>query len=207
MSQQQPAERYQQLFDDIDRIHLLETRKLRSQIRRDEQLPDLERAVLGVTGSLEILGKWARLSRLATENVGQPIVVLTQPPDAPNLHARAGIIAGEARVDFSSNWQDTNTISAAASLRIPVEASVAYERGRILSPGEYPPGTLTVASVIMREASNHADDPEQDFQSDGLEVCIGKHLIYYHPRFQQGIGDMLIALDNAMPVPNTAGSA
>jgi hypothetical protein len=90
--------------------------KIKDEIREDDSLSDIERAVLGVTGSPYELQRYQGLAADIGKLAGKPIVVIPLIDGEPSGGVRGGIIAGAVEAKFF----DEHAPRIASELRVPV---------------------------------------------------------------------------------------
>lgn len=115
---------------DASRIRYLQRiSKMRAEVRADKSLSELDRAVLGATGSSAELRRYATMAGRIKDLLGSPIVVVEAEERGVALNAVGGIIAGavEAELTHRDKTKDTDDLTMAA-LSVPVTDKFRWYR-------------------------------------------------------------------------------
>ncbi|MDB5164787.1 MAG: hypothetical protein JWL89_413 [Candidatus Saccharibacteria bacterium] len=205
--------------------HLRRVRRLKDDIRDDEHMDSLDRLVLGATGSAEQLSKHQALAKKVGEQAGKPLIVIGEIYNGHVLTATGGIIVGEVEPEEHSHPTLKNDrkkpLLTIAKLNVPVLPVASYRyinhgvrnEEKIYHNGEATAfdrrtnmGRITVASFDNTELRNRGFNPENDcaISIERDRVLVGRQEIYASPYFAQGVGRLLLALEEQvkMPIPS-----
>jgi hypothetical protein len=132
------TEKYLEKIDRANDRHLDALREIRADALEDLDLPDLDRAVLGLTGSPERLEQFRTLSERVVRNIGRPLIIIeaTRRPNRDNSseivsQAYGGVVAGEMKIRFGtplshSDDEEEPKIDS-AHMYVPVLPVFAYQ--------------------------------------------------------------------------------
>lgn len=212
-------------FEDSKRRYSQRVETLKLEIRADESLSDLERAVLGATGSAEELKRYQDLALKVGRLSGQPIVALQRVEKSKVVEAHAGIISGPAEVELDYHESIHGGRRAkdgftGSKIRVPVTPGVVYHDFR--NTGRHPANDskslffdsessmydrdeeqsyVTIARFSVpyefEHSSRQIDDPYQNF-TNGIDlgsVLVGKETIYNSSYFTIGLSKILLGLE------------
>ncbi len=201
-------ESYIKSFEKEDTRHIQSVRKLRRKAIIDQSLEsDLERAVIGISGSSELLVKYKSLARRIGEVVGEPLIIIDGIRDQKIYASKGGIILGDAIINLSpyDENQKIGGSSAAMNIYVPLSAAVTvhhWESNRVFigensSIGRE--GYASVGQIINREWENRSFNPDNDYKEninrEKGKVLIGREEIYASPFMPLGLNATLIAIE------------
>ena len=206
------VEQHIERFEEEKRRHLATERMLRSESGRDEGLDELSRAVLGLSGSAEILTRYQALAVRIGELAGEPIVKVADFRGQRVRRAEAGVIAGEVVLSSSLlTDQVPGSRSGYLKMEVPLAPFVSchfpLDSGwlNVHNGSSVADNRITVAHLINREWGNATADPEADYTETEMPyLYIGRRAIYGAPRFSDGIGAVLLEVEDAARVANNA---
>lgn len=201
---------YPNAFTAIDKRRLNDVRKLRRSAWSAEMLDPVDRAVLGLTGSVKELDKYRELAGTIGKLAGQPLIVISRIDEKRRVSAASGgIINGDLFVQGSSFDIDNTPGDASGHVMLAVPVS-QFVTGNDVIGGVRPPTNppteenLTVAYLICHERDNRTSDPERDFydhMGGDYSLLLGRAAIYKSEYFQQGLSKVLLAMESpAIPV-------
>lgn len=205
MAEMPPLEKYLRKFEDNDRKRLFAARALRLRVRNDKLLPELERAVLGITGSKDVLKAIQQRAQLVSESIGEPIVIVQPQGSSPFLRAMGGIITGPMTATSSATkLRSDRGHSGYVRLEVPVVELVSITSNMVYVGQEVSRGieAVTVDHFVSTESENSGFDPEDDYDSfvDSTSVYIGRRAMYAEL-------DMKLAAEFVMTIEETAPRA
>ena len=94
-----PTEQASKKLDASYRRYRQRQEKIKEEILNDASLPEVDRMILGVTGSPRELERWGGVIRLMGSLIGEPIVVVDRfENDSEAAQAVGGVINGEVKV-------------------------------------------------------------------------------------------------------------
>jgi hypothetical protein len=198
-------------------------RDIRLEALYDTDLPDLDRAVLGLTGSDERLTHYREVNEEISRNIGKPIIIVTamRPKSFQNQdrevvvkEAQGGIIAGEIKVKFGSplshGAEDEEPKIDSASMIVPVLPVVAYQHYERSKPATYlneqtgdydrreGEGRLKIASISPNYRAR-PDEHDERPMFDGVvpNLFVGRRSMYTSELFLKGVHNLLEAIEDA----------
>jgi hypothetical protein len=223
MAKETSTQQWQSKIEAGEKRYLQRHRKLKEQIRMDESLPDLDRAVLGATGSPEELKRYQDLARKIGGLAGQPIIKIEETQDGKVMNADAGLIAGpvEASLDYWSGVMgDEEKEFSGSTLKVPVSPSVVYMKSHktpicrsrreqemffdeqnSLYDREEKISRVEIARIWPIKSwvpgRNQITEPSQDFvhRIPFGSVLVGREAIYASSHFSEGVSDILLAIE------------
>lgn len=217
------TDKWTQKIEAGEKRYLQRFRKLKEQIRADDGLPQLDRAVLGATGSLEELKCYQELALKIGQMAGQPIIKIEKPEKGKVTRAEAGLIGGplEASLDYwGGAMGDEEKQFSGSTLRVPLSPSVVYMR-RSESPicrsrdeqemffgeenylydREEKISRMDIARIwpaaSWERGYSQITDPSQDFEHKRPldSILVGREAIYNSEYFAAGASDILLAIE------------
>jgi hypothetical protein len=205
MADMPKLEKHLRKFEDNERRRLSAARALRLAVRKDMSLPELERVVLGITGSAEELAAAQQRADLVIENLGEPIVVVDRAAQLPFLRATGGIICGSMTTAHSfTALSGSRGHSGHVKLEVPVIELVSTHDGMIFHGKEGTldevPEAVTVDHFISQESDNTGFEPRDDYTNyiDKADVYIGRRALYSEFDTRQA-ADFLAAIEQTAP--------
>jgi hypothetical protein len=209
--------KYREKFDAADRQHMRRVRKLRAQVLEDESLPDLDRAVLGATGSFEELYRHQRLAEKIGSLVGQPIIRIDRIEREQVTEASGGIVLGPVEASSNSTPRSDEKHFHNSKLSVPVSPSISWWVSRSMRPvyeqekvffdqentmydkdrGISKLEIANISAVYPYRQAFKVLDPYSEFEHriPHQDVLVGREEIYNHDLFSHGIHKVLTALD------------
>jgi hypothetical protein len=225
MAESFSTEQYIEKFQKRDELYLRQVRKLKEQVRNDESLSDLDRAVLGSTGSAEELELYKKIASKVGHLAGQPIIRLTRVQGEKVVEAEGGLIAGPVEAELSHTAHTTKRFYS-SSLSVPVSPSLAwwasrgsgrareeertfFDEANSMYDRDRQVGSLVIANInAYQNTSRKVMTPDQDFEHriDIDTILVGREEIYTSPYFENGVNRVLLALEKRARVEEQAAA-
>ena len=189
-------------FHEENLRHLENVRGLRKHAweDRDGQLSELESAVLGLSGSVELLNKYINAHKRIRAMYGEPVISI-ETIDDPNgtgqeRHIRsgqAGIISGDLRVVRGltpSDGPEGLEPVAFARFSIPVRLLLPYSyEGTELawSGGEASEDSIEWSNIVDKKVISDGMNPSKDYSEAIPNVLLGRAAITQSQDFFRGL--------------------
>ncbi|HVV66619.1 MAG TPA: hypothetical protein VHB72_00915 [Candidatus Saccharimonadales bacterium] len=119
------ADQWADKFDGSRLRYLQRIARMKSDVRADTSLSDLDRAVLGVTGSRRELQQYRKMAARINELQGDPIVVIEAGDSDEPLNVIGGVITGAVEAEFADVPERNTTRS---QLRVPITNGFRWYR-------------------------------------------------------------------------------
>lgn len=215
MSQSNTPETWTKKLEASEKRHLTRVRGLRRDILADESLGDLDRAVLGMTGSQERLTEYQDLARKIGAQAGHPIIAIEAFDEGKVRKAKAGIIDGDLEVEINRYddryGEKLSMPEYSAELSVPVNPILSYAWykpehresadnfffDKQTTGQDVGGGDIVIARFSHHEYRNNTTNPDNDVRNNQANdvLLVGREDIYAHDWFSQGIGKILLALE------------
>lgn len=205
--------RYTKLVGQAQETYVRELNKIRLAALTDTDLPDLQRAVMGILGSPDKLIEYQRLDEKMVSYIGKPIVRAVRYHNS----AKGGIIAGGLAVKFMGphkvDLKESPHEITSASILVPVKSYASmtnYGRG-----GENPQ-IYTVSNTQDQTADDDLMTIEvarmgRDFNNritDTVheDIYIDRPEIYGSPLFKDSLSHLMQAIEENRIVDTDRGA-
>ena len=193
--------------------HLEATRDIRAAAWQDQSLSDIQRMVLGITGSRDILDGYEAIIERLGGLMGQPIISIDSVRDNTIIQkGRGGIISGAAKITSSGFTESAETefgrLGATLSLEVPVDPIVIYANGvamdkmAIFTGRQVNGNNVLIAAVANRERSNGTTNPHRDYREtyppddyNKTPVLLGRRAIHQAADTFGGLLEVLDVID------------
>jgi len=203
------AENYGDQFHGERIRHQEATRDIRQAAWDDTRLDDVERMVLGITGSRSILYAYESLIERIDGLLGQPVISIDGRTRDNGViqKGRGGIIAGEMKIissGFTNEARSHGRVGANLRLEIPVDPIVIYANGPIMpemaifTGNQVNGNTLLIGALANVEAHNETTNINKDFRQvyEPTTVLLGRRAIGQASEMFDGLLEVLEAIDN-----------
>lgn len=227
-----------QLLQHLDELHAIDKRYLeairqeRRRICEDEHLDSVDRAVLGTLATEEALTRYRTLARFVGQQIGKPLIVVSEVKEGRVTRAGGGIIAGPMRgvvrdINFrhhGSREEDPPEYSATLVVPVnPIATYAWYQRPRGYRETEHnvyvnrdttgsntPGGDLDIVHFRSSIYNNRTSDPLQDVEStvQTAQVLVGREAIYRKGEWlANGLLHLLLAIEETRPASVSEATA
>lgn len=197
-------------FEKEDHRHLIEVRKLRRQAMFNPDLDELSKAVLGVTGSSELLNKYKKLYKDIEQVIGEPYLSIKLKNDELDS-STGGIIAGEPVIEtykYSAGSEYYEPDYVGFKLSVPTKLNISSRHwlrdksymGKISRAWNIK--SEEVATVWSDESINLTSYPEEDYHEldhvrQGI-LLLGRAAIYQSEYLAKGAFKTLLAIEEQL---------
>jgi hypothetical protein len=207
-------------ISDDGRSRLRQDREMRDEIIVDDSFEsELDRLVLGMTGSVVQLRQYQLLAEKVGHSTGKPIITVDEESQRHEkvIHASGGIVAGQVEADLSFHPTEPNDRRKPrverAELWVPVRP-LGYFSGNAFRDSDRAflvrdldgsdsgdTRKLRIAHFQLLERANETYDANNDWHQaiKPENILIGRPEIYKHPYFAKGIHRLMELLEEYTP--------